>query len=517
MSACYIAEFLLDCTTRAKYRGNLLMRNLSKSKLIAYRQCPRRLWLEVHRPELNEVSELSQAAFKIGHNVGEIACRIYDPNSTGTLIDRENGPLKLAFQRTQELLGSSAPIFEAGFVANGAMAFADVLLPLEGGEWRMVEVKSSTSIKDYYRDDIAIQAYVAKSAGLSLSAVAIAHIDSSWVYPGDEMYEGILVETDLSEEAFTRQHEVEGWISQAHEIVATPVEPDIKPGQQCFNPYECGFINHCKKQEPVADYPTSVIPRIQSNALKSYIASSGVSDIRDIPDELLNERQLRVKTCTLTNERYFDAASARACLIDLEHPAYFLDFETISFAIPVWKGTRPYQQIPFQFSLHHLSDDGSLSHKHFLDLSGEDPSRKLAEGLISLCGEKGAIFAYNAGFETGRINDLARRFPDLSDALTAINNRVFDLLRVVANTYYHPAQQGSWSIKAVLPTIAPDLNYENLEGVQNGDLAMDAFREAMHPETLPSRREQIHKQLLDYCFLDTLAMVRLWEFLMGKQ
>ena len=197
-------------------------------------------------------------------------------------------------------------------------------------------------------------------------------------------------------------------------------------------------------------------------------------------------------------------------------PALFLDFETIQFAVPIWKGTRPYQQIPFQFSLHRLGRNGTLEPQSFLDLSGHDPSKGFAEALISACGERGPVFVYNAGFETARIRELAERFPRLKRSLLAINERVVDLLPVARDRYYHPSQQGSWSIKKVLPVVAPDLSYSDLDGVQDGGMAMKAFMEATANQTAAARKAQIKQQLLDYCALDTLAMVRLWQFFSGR-
>jgi hypothetical protein len=255
---------------------------------------------------------------------------------------------------------------------------------------------------------------------------------------------------------------------------------------------------------------------VQSRELKSLIEERGVKDMRDVPDDLLNERQRRVKAHTLAGTVFFDAEVAKSSLQPHEPPAYFLDFETIYFAVPIWKGARPYQQIPFQFSVHRISQKGELTHEAFLDLSGDDPSRKLAEALINACGDAGPVFVYNAAFEIARIKELADRYPELQRPLHAINARIFDLLRVAEQYYYNPIQQGSWSIKSVLPAIAPDLSYESLEGIQDGRMATEAYLEAIHPQTSQARKDQLRGQLLAYCHLDTFAMVRLWEYFVGR-
>ncbi|MES2018701.1 MAG: DUF2779 domain-containing protein [Pseudomonadota bacterium] len=495
------------------------MRALSKSKLMAYRQCPKRLWLEIHRPALRDDSDATHAGFAVGHSVGDIARRIYDPKSKGTLIEPFADGIDAACERTTQLLASSHPIFEAGYSAAGALAFSDVLLPKrKAGQrvWRMVEVKSSTSVKPYHRDDAAIQAFVAKMSGVALESVALAHIDSSWTYPGQEDYSGLLKEEDLSAEVFARTADVAAWIAGAHAVARKKIEPAMATGQHCNDPYGCGFIDHCRSAEPQATYPVAWLPRVQTSALKTFIAEGGVTELAEVPDTLLNATQLRVKSHTIAGTTYFDAGGAAADLQEHKLPAIFLDFETISFAVPIWAGTRPYQQIPFQFSAHRLGRTGKIAHHAFLDLSGRDPSRAFAEALIGACGERGPIFVYNAGFENARIRELAERFPRVRRALLAITARVVDLLPVAQRNYYHPEQQGSWSIKKVLPSIAPDLSYAALGGIQHGGMAMEAFMEAISPQTSAARKEAIERELLDYCALDTMAMVRLWAFFSGR-
>jgi len=495
------------------------MRTLSKSKLIAFRQCPKRLWLEINQPTAREDSSAAQASFEIGYQVGDIAQKLYDPDGKGQVIDAQSEGFTAAFARTKSLLDSSQPIFEAGFSSEGALAFADVLLPSrKSGKlvWRMVEVKSSTSVKDYHRDDAAIQAFVAKSSGVPLTSIALAHINRDWVYPGGDDYQGLLIENDLTSEAFGRAEEVKVWIAGAQAVAKKRKEPIRNTGSHCTDPFECGFLGYCQSQEPQAEFPVKWLPQIRSNALRTFIAEDAVGDLRNVPDELLNPKQQRVKTHTLLDTVYFDAIGAAEDLAKHKLPAYFLDFETIQFAVPIWKGTRPYQQIPFQFSTHRMTRTGKVSHQAFLDLSGKDPSKAFAESLIDVCGESGPIFVYNAGFETARIGELAERYPRLKKSLLALNERVVDLLPIARERYYHPSQLGSWSIKKVLPAIAPDLSYAVLDGVQDGGMAMDAFLEAISSSTGIDRKKIIEQQLLKYCELDTYAMIRLWQFFTGR-
>ncbi len=495
------------------------MRNLSKSKLLSHRQCPKRLWLELNRPDLAEISAATQLAFDFGHEVGDVARKLYDPAGEGVLIDAQRDGFAAAFAQSRKLLASSQPIFEAGFVAEGALAFADVLLPAtQDGKrvWRMIEVKSSTAVKDYHRDDIAIQAFIARSAGVPLASIALAHVDSSWQYQGDGDYRGLLVEHVMTREAFARSDDVQSWIEAAQHTALEQSEPDLRTGAHCTSPFICGFIDHCRAQEPTAEHPVQWLPH-PTNVLKNYVARHAVTDMRDVPDRLLSRQQLRVKEQTLAGKAFFDAEGAAKDLGKHALPAIFLDFETIQFAVPRWQGTRPYAQIPFQFSVHRLEPDGTLTATGFVDLSGDDPSEPIARALIAACGECEPIFAYSAGFEKARISELAARLEELSAPLLAIHERIVDLLPIAKGRYYHPSQQGSWSIKKVLPAIAPDLSYGDLAGVNHGTGALVAYLEAVKPETTPQRKAEIEEQLRAYCALDTLAMVRLWRFFGGAR
>ena len=494
------------------------MRQLSKSKIIAFRQCPKRLWLELHRPELRDDSG-SEIVFAIGNQVGDVARRIYDTNGDGKLIDFNEIGWDAAYAETGKWLsGNPAPLFEAAICIDGALALADVMLPESGGNalrWHMIEVKSSTGVKDYHRDDLAVQAYIATTAGVDLASASVAHVDNSFVYPGGGDYQGLLKEVDLTEEALAKAGDVATWIAEAQKVAVLPEEPEIATGPQCSDPFDCPFRHHCDSALPKADFPLSSLHRT-TGRLRDEMEAMGYTDLRDVPDEKLSDVNRLIKRQSLSGEAWFDAEGAAADLAPHTGTAYFLDFETISFGVPIWKGTRPYQQLPFQFSLHIVSPNGEMEHREFLEISGDDPGEAFTRALIEHCGTNGPVFVYNAGFENGIMRGLAERFPDLSPALLAIVDRVVDLLPIARNRYYHPAQHGSWSIKVVLPAVCPDLTYESLDGVNNGQAAQGAFLEAMAAGTTQERKAAIERQLLEYCKLDTFAMVRLWEFFRGR-
>lgn len=366
------------------------MSPLSKSKLVTYRQCPKRLWLEVHRPDLREDSSTVQGHFEVGYQVGAIARKFYDESGLGHTIDVQSEGYDEAFARSAELMATSQqPVFEAGFQSEGALAFADVMLPrLENGEivWRMVEVKSSTSVKEYHLDDLAVQAFVARSAGVKLRSVALAHLDNSWVYPGDGDYRGLLKENDLTAETFARTAETRTWIADATMIVAQPTEPMKDIGSHCSEPFPCGFHAYCSRGIVGPEHSLDYLPRLHAGE-REKLAAEDIVELREVPDDLLSLLQLRVKEHTLAGTTFFDKEGAAADLAQCSLPAYFLDFESVQFAVPKWKGTRPYQQFTFQLSVQRVSQFGQLTHDSFLDLSGNDPSEPFAKALITTCGD----------------------------------------------------------------------------------------------------------------------------------
>ena len=336
---------------------------LSKSKIIAFRQCPKRLWLEIHKPELREDSAATQAVFRVGNQVGEIARKLYDTEGDGVTIDAQRDGYPKAYAQTDEFLAKAdRPIFEAGLRIKGALAFADVLIPSTRGRttsWTMVEVKSSGSVKDYHLDDIAVQSHIATASGINLKTVSLACIDTSWVYPGDGDYQGLLYETDLTQEALSRGDEAAGWISEAQKVAAMPSEPKIDMGDHCHDPFECGFCNYCNRGLKQPEFPVDWLPSLHAKR-RARLLAQGIDDLRHVPDEELNERQQLVRDHTIAGTTYFDAAGAAADLARHKLPACFLDFETVNLAVPIWKGTRPYQQVPFQFSLHKVDAKGAL-------------------------------------------------------------------------------------------------------------------------------------------------------------
>ena len=485
---------------------------LSKSRIVAGLQCERRLWLGTYRRDAMETTPESQAGFDAGNEVGDLARELYGP---GLLIGHVDNTSK-ALAETAEALqrnGKRQTLFEAAFQHKDVLVRADVLKPVPGG-YDLVEVKSSTSVKDYHLIDCAIQAWVIQNAGIQLRRVYLAHIDPAFVYEGDDDYNGLLMAKDVTDELADLMEQVPAWVRRLQKVLRGD-EPSIATGEQCSTPFECPFFEHCRSQEPKGPkYPVTILPR--SATLIRALLDEGYADLREVPVErLTNPIHQRIRHASVTGKPFLDPAVAGQ-LDGLGYPRYYLDFETINFAIPRWAGTRPYQQVPFQWSCHIEQRDGSLKERAFLDLSGDDPTRNFAESLLRSLGKRGPILVYNKGFEAGRVADLADWFPDLADVLLALNERMVDLLPITREHYYHPAMMGSWSIKKVLPTVAPELDYDELNDVADGGQAQLAYLEAIHPETPVDRRATLDTALRRYCGQDTIAMVRLLQAFAGR-
>jgi len=481
---------------------------------MAFRQCPKRLWLEINKPELRDDSG-SQTAFAAGHQVGEAAQAILDRQGDGINVDPHLIGWDASAEQTQVALRSGdRAVFEALLQIPGAMALADVMRPdpnFSELRWEMIEVKASTSVKDYHRDDVAIQTYIADESEVPLSKSFLAHIDTSFVYQGEGDYTGLLRIEDLTDEARARRAEVQAWIEEAQLVAAREEEPEVVMGAQCMQPFACAFCGYCQGGDAVEKDPLAVLPHLHWKKREQF-QLTGISTLEEVPADQLTEIQQRVQSVHLSGQAYCDRASAGKLLSQDPLPAYFLDFETVSFAVPIWKGTRPYQAIPFQYSLHKLDADGELDHEEFLDLSGVDPRRAMAEKLIQDCGDSGAIYVFSASVESGIIEKLEEQFLDLFFPLESIRQRIVDLLPIVKGCYYHPDQNGSWSLKAIIEPMT-GMSYSELEGVQVGTEAGAAYIECLDPATSPERREQLRRQMLEYCKLDTLATVRIWQFL----
>jgi len=476
---------------------------LSKSRLISAWQCPKKLHLEKHHPDLAVITPQMESMFAGGHQVGDVAKELY-----GTADSVEVAfNFKTMVAETQQLIdgGADFPIFEATFRYENVLVRVDVMIP-DGDGWRVIEVKASTSVKDYHVLDCAIQDWVLRNSGINVTSISLAHINNQFVYEGGGNYDGLLLENDLTEEVRTLEPSVVDLVAKARDAVTGPM-PDIHVGPQCNKPYDCQFQSYCWPSN--TRYPITGLGGSKAK-LGEYVAL-GCRDILDVDENSITAAtQQRIYRVTCKGEPEI-LDGAREVLEALPYPRYYLDFETIGPGVPIWPGTRPYAAIPVQWSCHIEAEGGELRHEEFLDLSGGPPMRALAEKLIACLGDSGPVLMYT-GYEQKVIEGLLGMFPDLSEPLQKIVNRLWDLHPVVKENYYHPDMLGSWSIKAVLPTINPEMDYKKLEGIAEGTGASDGFIEAINPGTDMVRKLELEEQLLRYCKFDTEAMVEIVRY-----
>lgn len=489
---------------------------LSKTNITASRQCSKRLWLELNKPNLREIAG-GPISTKAREKIVDIAQQIFASEilyKTTHSNSKDNGiTLKRAMPNLPLI---SEPVLNAPIEIPGMVVLADLLYPIkEKGvqQWDMVTVKVSTQLRSDHLNDIAIRTYVADKSHLQLRSSYVAWIDKDFVYQGDGKYKGILRFEDLTDDARARSEEVESWIEAAQGIASLPQEPSAAMGRHCKNPTPCPFRDYCTSIDTTHSDRFEFLPRLHWKKRKRF-QLMGIERLEDIPPDQLSNSQRRVQTAHLTGEPFYDRATATQLLSKNPGSFYFLDFETVSFVLPIWEGTRPYEAIPFQYSLHNLELNGQLKHRRFLDLSGHDPRRAIAEQLINDCGRSGAVYVYSASVEGKIIERLESLFPDLAKSLKSIRSRIIDLLPIVERCYYHPSQKGSWSLKAVIEPMT-GLSYRELDGLKVGTEASAAYFECIDPSTTQERIKELRQQLLAYCALDTLATVRIRQFLIG--
>ncbi len=483
---------------------------LTKARFLSGLQCHKRLWFEVHQP-LGESVEPSIPILQ-GRTFDEAVHGLHP----GVVISRAKG-MPSAIAETKRVLaqGSRAAtlLYQAAFRAGDLAIIADVLRR-QGAEFELIEVKAATEVKDTHLPDAAFQALVLQRARIPLGRVFLGLVNSQFVLRRAGDYEGLLVEVDITES-------VQGYLPEAaarslefQEVMAGDSMPSIVVGPQCLSPYECPFLARCTAGRETPEYPVEVLPR--GGKIVAALLAEGYRDLRDVPAKrLTDEMHRRVFDATCSGLAFFDSG-ATAELRQLLFPFAHLDFETISFSVPEVIDTRPYEQLPFQWSVHveHAADD--VRHVEYLAIETFGEFDDLARQLIAALPAAGPIFAYNASFEAAVLDRLAELVPAHAAALRAIAGRLFDLLTVARAAYYHRDMRGSWSIKSVMPTIAPEFGYEHLGEVQDGDGAQRAFLELRGAGVTPERAQALRSALLRYCRHDTWVMVVLRRFLCGQ-
>jgi hypothetical protein len=478
--------------------------HLSKSRYIAGLQCLRRLWLIDHEPAPYE-EPAPGSPMDIGGQIGRKAHLLFPG---GVLVDEP------PWRHTEAVAGTAAlmadeqvpAIFEAAFEYDNIRIRVDVLERLADGTWDLREVKSSSGPKDHHYDDIALQAVVLEGAGIAVSSIELLHVNTAYVRGPDGIcWPDFFARVDVHDPVAARLVDLPNRVQTMRDCLGMVKLPDAEPGSHCGTPYACEFWDRCTAKKP-ADW-TFYLPRLPQAGV-SELKALGIESISCIPaDFLLTPKQVIIRDATASGHPYV-APDLAGLLSKCGPPACYLDFEAMMPPIPVYEGTRPYQTIPFQWSLHVIDADGVLHHREFLAEGDGDPRRRFAGTLIeALAVFDGPILVYSA-YEQTRLTELASEFPDLSQSLNALIARLVDLLPIVRAAVYFPEFQFSNSIKSVAPALCPGFGYADLEGVADGATASAAFLQlATGYLTVPEEVDQLRSALLAYCQRDTVAMV----------
>lgn len=495
----------LDAAARARHAATLVA--LSKRLFLAGLQCAKRLRLESVAPELRDPDPAGGDALReAGIAVGRLARERFP---RGRLIANEEWEAALAATRAALADDATEALFEAAFEHGGARTRADVLVRTAAG-WELVEVKAALRVRDRYATDLAYQVASMRAAGLPVARAGLLLLDGDYVHAGGALDLGrLFTHVDLTGEVEPLLASVRARLGEMQAVLAAAEPPAVTIGAQCLVPSRCPFFGHCHAGGP--PYPVTDLPRL-TGAQLAELGRRGIDDIRAVPLDLvgLTPLQERARRAVRRGGAICEPALA-AQLAAIPRPAHCIDFETIAPAVPVYPGTRPFEQVPFQWSDHVLAADGALEHRAFLHDAAGDPRRAFAESLLAATADAAAIVVYS-GFEGEVLRALAAPLPDLAAALLARRNRIVDLLPLVRDHCYHPDLRGSFSIKRVLPAFVPGLGYDDL-AIRDGLAAARAHAALLDPELDAAQREEVRAQLLAYCARDTLALVELLRVL----
>lgn len=481
-------------------------RLLSKSRFVNGNQCHLRLWNEVFEPELAEkTDEKLQSIFDTGHEVGELACQRYPG---GCSIEHDHLHFEEALAATRQLLESNEvpALFEAAFIHSGVRVRVDVLERMPGGGWRLVEVKSSTQLSDTYVLDAALQLWVLLGAGMDVREVSVLTLNRDYVYQGGEHdLDALFTLHHISDRAIQLQESIANSVQEMQTVLAQPGAPSIEPSGHCFEPYHCPFYSHCTRDIVFPKYGIDDLHRLHISKRKQ-LEDEGIDEIKNIDENFpLSDLQQIIRQAVI-QDRDIIHGNIASHLAKLQSPVRHLDFETINRAIPRFVGNRPYDQIPFLFSVHVEGDGAQLRHVEYLHESASDPCKPLVERLINALGERGSICVYSH-YERTTLSNLCRWLPECADELKAIQSRLVDLLAIIKNSYYHPDFHGSFSLKSVLPVMVPGSGYEDLS-IADGQMASVLYGIALETSD-DAERERIFHDLRRYCERDTLATVQI--------
>jgi len=483
---------------------------LSKSSFIRGVQCRKSLYFYKHNYKLrDEISPSLQALFSRGINVGIIARDIFPGGVDAT--PESVFKYSESVEKTRQLIEAGTEIiYEAAFIFNDVLAAVDILVK-RNGKWYAYEVKSSTRVSDVYRLDASLQYYVIKNSGIELNDFFILHLNNQYVRKGQIKSEKLFTPVSVFRDCVKNEKMVAEKVNELKEVAALLSAPDIKIGTQCFEPYTCDFMGQCWKDVP----ENSVFEIAGMGRQKQFeMYDNGLVKISDVPPDYTLEKNQRIQVnATNSNQALINHQEIKNFLSQVKYPLYFFDIETFMPAVPMFDGTSPFQHIPFQYSLHYKNEkDAPLQHIEFLAEAGYDTRKDFITHFLENTKKAACILVYNRTFESSVLAKLGNDFPELKPEIEKRLVKIVDLMEPFQKRhYYHPAMKGSHSIKNVLPALFPDLNHRNLS-ISDGTMAMSAF-EQLQTETDIFKIAELRDNLIEYCKLDTLAMVKIFEFL----
>lgn len=475
---------------------------LSKTNFLRGLQCYKYLWTVVHEPKsIPPPDAVTQFTFDQGHEVGELAKKLFPAG-----IDIPTGDFSANIRITRENMLAGRPLFEAGILAGNIFCRPDILNPVGAGEWDIIEVKSSTGVKDVNIWDLAFQRLCCESLGMKIRTCNVARINNQYVRQGEIDPQQLFTVEDITERVNECSEGLSGRVDEIADVMSRQPRPEVGIGPYCSDPYPCPLQPICW-----GSLPEHSIFDLYYGGKKCFeLFESGVTGIADIPaDYELNGKQQIQVNCVSGGREHVDRQEIRSFLDSLRYPIYYLDFETFGSAVPLLDGTRPYQSIPFQFSVHLVPDSRQkVAHFSYLADGTGDPRPALAARLREVLGDSGSIVAYSAIIEKNVLRDLAGALPEYQDWVYGLQDRIVDLLKPFSNFhYYHPEQKGSASLKNVMPALT-GISYEGLT-INDGRMAAAAYMSSSYGDVTEEDRKTIRQALEEYCGQDTGGMVEI--------
>lgn len=479
---------------------------ISKSRYMSGLQCPKLLWCHYNdRGVFPPIDPRRQAIFDQGHRVGELARNLFP---SGVLVSPDSHSVDDVLAETERNIGSGIPLYEAAFAHGGAYARVDILVPVRGGAWDLYEVKSTTRVKDEHIPDVAVQRHVLEGAGIKLRGCFLVHVNNRYVLDGDLDLAGLFEIEDVTAETEVLLPSVADDLDRMLEVIRSGACPDVDIGPQCAAPYECSLKPVCWEYLPVDSVTT-----LYGDRMKGFgLLEMGVTALRDIPEGFSLTGKQRVQVEAILSDRIVvDRERIRVFLDQLRYPVHYLDFEAFMPAVPLFQGTRPYQQIPFQFSCQVVPGPcEDPVPRSFLAEGPGDPREGLVAELKKVLGPTGSVVAFNVPFERGVLRGLVEMDTGLGEWVDDIEGRMVDLLIPFRSfAVYHPDQHGSASMKGILPALT-GMDYGDLD-IAEGMVASSEYFRVTHTDAPEEEREEVYRQLREYCDLDTAGMVKIVE------